>query len=187
MYTFLGPERFEKRYGNIFRDIFRGENARRDSFRHGDWHFLLAYCALLNSREEFQLLCNAIKLVEDEEIVITSLEPHQHHRWSIAIPCDFDSFLAAMKSEVSGPLLGLRQHVFGSSGRWAAIIDNDTSYVSSGHVILGGEEAFIERWANSKGGVGALREAFKRGLDCQLPGPKMPDEVKTALLADVGW
>jgi hypothetical protein len=147
VYQFLGPKEFERRYGNIFRALFCGDVPRRASFRNDEWHFLLAFYKLHRSEREFGILAGAARSIGDEEFVITSVELNPAHRWSFVISCDWNSYGAAINSKEAGVLLGLRQFVFGTSGRWGGIIDNSYLYVNSCHTILGGERDFIDGWA----------------------------------------
>jgi len=67
------------------------------------------------------------------------------------------------------------------------IVDNSYQYDNSCHTIFGGERDFIDRWAASLGGVEQVRADFFRVLDWPGYRTRMPEEVRSELLRDVGW
>jgi hypothetical protein len=186
MYEILSTEGFERRYGNVYKSIFRGVEPRRRSFHHQTWSFVLT-SNFWNTTSSLQPLFNACRAVGDEEVVMTNLHFGLRHQWSCIFSTDFDSYLAAMRDEAAGLLLADTKAVFSSSGVWGGIIDNGTAIADPSYAIWGGEMPFIDVLVSSMGGAERLREWFISNLNDPSRRTPIPNGVQSDLLADAGW
>jgi hypothetical protein len=188
MYTVLNKTEFERRFGDLYRSLYRSVEPRRSSFRNQEWSFLLTTRNFLRDKEKFHALCKAASVVHEDEMIITEVQANPFHRWSVVIPYDYDSYSTALGSKESGALLGTNKAILGGLGTFAAIMDEGRQFIL-GYTIFGGGRKFIDSWVASLGSVDRIREEFKKSLE--LPHSwselRMDEDLKAGLLSDVGW
>lgn len=186
MYKSLGVDGFERRFGNLYRVLFCGYEPRKASFRNARWSFVLTYHSFRWNKPEFETICRAAHGVGDDEVVVTSLQFQPRHRWSCVVTCNYKSHVEAMKDRELVHLMGSTKAMFGPSGKWGAIIDEGMSPVG-GYAIFGGEQAFMDEFILSRGGIERLRNDFLKLLDDPSLKAAVPAEFRASLLSDVGW
>jgi hypothetical protein len=119
-------------------------------------------------------------------MVVTSLQFQPLHRWSCVLNCTYEAHLEAHRDPELGILMAGSRAMFGPSGGWAAIIDEGMSMLT-GYAIIGGEQSFMNRLIELRGGEERMRESFLRLLDDPEIGKSITPDFRAALLADVGW
>jgi hypothetical protein len=188
MSAVLDKIEFEKRFGDLYRSLYRGVEPRRSSFQNQNWSFLLTTRNFLRDKQKFHALRQAASVVQEDEMIITEVQASPFHRWSVVIPYDYDSYSIALGSRESGALLGTNKAILGKLRTFAAIVDEGRQFIL-GYTIFGGENEFIDSWVEALGGVDRIREEFKKSLE--LPsswsGLQMDEDLKAGLLSDVGW
>jgi hypothetical protein len=188
MYTVLDGHEFERRFGDLYRSLYRDVKPYRSSFQSQQWSFLLTTRNFLRDKEKFRAMCGAASFVRETEIIITEVQESPFHRWTVVLPYDYDCYSAALRSPESGALLGTNKAIFGGLGMFAAITDEGQKFIL-GYTILGGVKEFVDSWVESIGSIDLIREEFKRSLDLPSSWSKsrMDEGLKARLLSDVGW
>jgi hypothetical protein len=188
MYESLRADGFERRFGNLYRALLCGGEPRKASFCNLDWRFVLFGSGFFQSQPVFEKFCWASKQVGESELVVTNLSFEPRHRWSCLTSCDYQSYVDGLFAEEHGVLAAATKAMFGTTGKWAAIIDQgEALHALARYVIVSGVPTFIDTLISSQGGADCLREKFRRHLNCPYITPPIPSDVQSSLLADADW
>src|SRR5216683_212514 len=95
----LNEFEFQARFGNVYRSVFCGVEASRESFVNQSWNFVLLPFELNFPDEDFQALSNAAKQCGDEDFVATDVETTPPHQASCIIPWDNRSAMLSARQE----------------------------------------------------------------------------------------
>jgi hypothetical protein len=188
MYESLRADGFERRFGNLFRALFCGVEPRKASFCNLDWRFVLFGSGFFQTPLVFEKFCGASKQVGESELVVTSLNFEPRHRWSCLVSCDYQSYVDALFADEHEVLPAATKAMFGTTGKWAAIIDQgEALHALARYAIVGGVPTFIDTLISSQGGTNRLREKFRTHLNCPYITPPIPSDAQSSLLADADW
>lgn len=170
----LGPEKFETRFGNLFRTIFCGLTARRSSFCDSSWGAVLLRTNLNLEQRDFEALVAGVRQVGDDQLVLSDVETLPPHQDARIVRCEREAFDTARM----GSFLGHVDTVmFGPSGRWGAICSPE-------YTMLAGDGEFMTTFLRAAGGREALHLIF---LEYVARDIDISREFGTKLLSEVGW
>lgn len=179
----LGQDAFERRFGKLYRALYRGDEPFKASFADFSWRFVFKTKSFEWNEKEFSMICDAISAVGDSEVVCTNLEFAPRHSLSCVLPLRYDAFVEAMGHEDLGWLHAGRKAIFGLSGSWAAIVD-EVSYFAGGFALFGGTASFVDTLVHQSGGRRRVHDDFLALLND--PTVDVPSAILDRLLKELG-
>jgi hypothetical protein len=174
----LGAAQFEKRFGNLFRAIFCGLTARKQSFCDAGWEAVLLPNGIDLEQRDFDALASAVRQLGDDKLILSDVEtlpPHQHAR---IVQCEHQAFGAA---RFGSCLAFVDTVLFSPSGGWGAICNPE-------YTLLAGDSPFVAEFLNKVGGREALRHRFLELVDSWENVDRVFEHgFGQRLLLEVGW
>lgn len=180
----LGQPAFERRFGNLYRSLYRGDEPFTSSFCNASWQFVLKAKSFEWDPDQFNIICNAVKEAGDAEMVWTNLEFAPPRSITCVLPLRYEAYVAAMRNEELGWLYAGRKAIFGPGGSWAAVVD-EVTYFAGGFALFGGTTRFINELVRLSGGIEKVRHDFVSLLDD--PTVVISPNLRYRLLNEVGW
>lgn len=172
----LSRDDFLRRFGSTFSAIFSGRPISDGAFRCSSWSGVLL-SGNLRSFDSRHLVAftQALVCVSDDEIIATETETDERH--DVSTIATVSQRMLRDVAENSDIGFFAFSAVFGKSGRWGLVVEED-------YMCLSGDDGFMDSFISAVGGLNVLKRQFLQIVEREWSGSL---EHRDQVIAAVGW